>query len=47
MVNNIILVKKEYEIQIQHAKNTPMLHVLWWEHAQWSPTPTRSILLYL
>ena len=45
-MENIILVKNEYEIQNRHAKNTPMVWVLHWKHPWWSPTPTRSVLLY-
>ena len=45
VVEDIILVKNEYEIQIQHAKSTPMAWVLHWKHPWWSPTPTRSVLL--
>ena len=44
-MENIILVKNAYEIQIRHAKNTPMAWVLRWENTWWSPTPTRSVLL--
>ena len=44
-MENIILVKNEYEIQIRHAKDTPMPRVLRWKHPWWSPTPTRSVLL--
>ena len=43
---NVILVKNEYEIQIRHAKNTRIFHVLCWKHPRWSPMPTRSVLLY-
>ena len=46
MVKNIILVTNEYEIQIRHAKNTPMAWVLRWKVPRWSPTPTRSVILY-
>ena len=47
MVENIVLVKNEYEIQIGHAKfkNTPYASVLRWKHPWWSPTPTCSGLL--
>ena len=44
-MENIILVKNEHEIQIRHAKNTPMAWVLRWKHPWWYPTPTRSVLL--
>ena len=44
-MENIILVKNEYEIQIRHAKNTPYAWVLRWKHPWWSHTPTRSVLL--
>ena len=44
-MENISLVWNEYEIQIRHAKNTPMAWVFHWKHPWWSPTPTRSVLL--
>ena len=44
-MENIILVKNEYEIQIRHAKNTPMAGDLRWKHRWWSPTPNHSVLL--
>ena len=44
-VEYIILVKNEYEIEIRHAKNTPMAWVVHWETLWWSPTPSRSVLL--
>ena len=46
VLKSIVLVKNKYEIQIRHAKNTPMFHVLCWKTPQQSPTPTRRVLLY-
>ena len=43
-MENIILVKNEYEIPMRHAKNTPMAWVLRCKHPWWSPTPTRMLL---
>ena len=45
VVENIILVKNEYQIPIRHAKNTPMPWVLQWKHPWCSPTPTDIVLL--
>ena len=44
-MENIILVKNEYEIQIRHARDTPMVWALHWKHLWWSPPPIRSVLL--
>ena len=46
VVENIILVKNEYEIQIRHAKKTPMVWVLHCKHPWWSLTPTRNVFLW-